>query len=464
MEDTFTLTRTELKGFFKCISKKFNIPYKTIALEYNAYLDSLSESENTTACSQSEPTTDVLDNTAAPVEEVVALTCVAVKKDKTVCGKKATVGDRCSIHKPKNSAVEKQAAPVEEVVALTCVAVKKDKTVCGKKATVGDRCSIHKPKNSAVEKQAAPVEEVVALTCVAVKKDKTVCGKKATVGDRCSIHKPKNSAVEKQAAPVEEVVALTCVAVKKDKTVCGKKATVGDRCSIHKPKNSEKEENKPNNPEIWGVLLSPRPEPTKIVYKIEMHPRLGLYWDRTGGTRFVFSKKTGKYVAIAKYTHMTLKLSESDIQLCEKFSLPYVVTDLKDLQPEYPDQITIDGEYDRIKFELENAEFERLAREAENSIVKVPVAEVPVAEVPVAEVPVAEVPVAEVPVAEVPVAEVPVAEVPVVEVPTKKSGRVKNLSIDPKKFPKHRKDVKTMDIVDSLKEIIIEPELEDTIV
>ena len=299
MEDTFTLTRTELKGFFKCISKKFNIPYKTIALEYNAYLDSLSESENTTACSQSEPTTDVLDNTAAPVEEVVALTCVAVKKDKTVCGKKATVGDRCSIHKPKNS---------------------------------------------------------------------------------------------------------------------------------------EKEENKPNNPEIWGVLLSPRPEPTKIVYKIEMHPRLGLYWDRTGGTRFVFSKKTGKYVAIAKYTHMTLKLSESDIQLCEKFSLPYVVTDLKDLQPEYPDQITIDGEYDRIKFELENAEFERLAREAENSIVKVPVAEVPV------------------------------AEVPVVEVPTKKSGRVKNLSIDPKKFPKHRKDVKTMDIVDSLKEIIIEPELEDTIV
>ena len=320
------------------------------------------------------------------------------------------------------------------------------------------------------------------MTCVAVKKDKTVCGKKATVGDRCNVHKPKNTAVEKEAAPVEEVVALTCVAVKKDKTVCGKKATVGDRCNVHKPKNTavEKEEKKPNNPEIWGVLLSPRPEPTKIVYKIEMHPRLGLYWDRTGGTRFVFSKKTGKYVAIAKYTHMTLRLSESDIKLCEKFSLPYVVTDLKDLQPEYPDQITIDGEYARIKFELENEEFERqrLAKEAAKTasvpVVEVPVSipavEVPAVEVPV-EVPAVEVPVVEVPV-EVPVVEVPVevpvsipaVEVPVVEVPTKTSGRVKNLSVDPKRLPKHRKDVKTMDIVDSLKEITVEPELEDTIV
>jgi hypothetical protein len=121
-------------------------------------------------------------------------------------------------------------------------------------------------------------------------------------------------------------------------------------------------------------------------------------------------------VAIAKYTHMTLKLSEKDVELCKKFGLAYAVTDLRDLQPEYPDQITIDGEYDRIKFELENEEFERQK-----------------------------------------LAEVP-APLPA------KPARVKNLSVDPKSFPKHRKDTKTMDIVDSLKEISVEPELEDSIV
>lgn len=311
---------------------------------------------------------------------------------------------------------------------------------------------------------------------------------------------------------VEEPVSATCVAVKKDKTVCGKKATVGDRCGVHKPRTAKastsKQDHGPAESRDINAQKEPAPSdqqddddnhPAVLAMRemrkkapLSVHRRLGLLWD-LHDTRFVFSKRPdGTLVVIARYDHTTRKLTDKDIEKCKEKSFQYAVTNLLDIRPEFPDEIDIDGEYDRIRFQVENDEYdERKAREAAEQLELPPPhrgaeqsAVAPTADGSAIPATFEEVSGRSVPeliglaaslglsnlgdvtdkrklvtdISNKILNPLPPPEVlPSVSAnaATEPAPRVKNLSQNPRKFPKKRKDTKAMDIVDALAEITL---------
>lgn len=423
----YDVTTQDLKQFMKKISSKFTIPYKDIVRVWNdmVEVENSATVEGGGNVAEPQPAIEAGEETVS-----VAATCGAVKKDKTVCGKKATVGDRCSAHKPRGS---KTTPAVAETPAVS--------------EAVGEILS-------------------VAATCVAVKKDKTVCGKKATVGDRCGVHKPRGAkACNNHSAPTAQ-------------------------------SNDEDDEKPSTAVRAYRECIKDKP------YTI--HPRLGLVWDQYG-TRFVFSRKfehgrvpdefsdrvptraelsawrqDGSLVVIARYRTQTAKLTASDVSECESRGLRCAVTNLLDIQPEFRKGIEIDGEFDRIRWQVENEEPQASTGYAP---VEGPVHsdETPQVETAPANVPQTH---AEVEALNIPeligmAASLGISDLGAVddkrvvaaEIATKvlESSclpcasahgpayvpKVKNLPSDPRKFPKKRRDTKTMDIVDAIKEITL---------
>ncbi len=130
MESITSITVTEFKSFMNHISKTFEIPIERLVTEW-------------------------VSHTPAVVAVTTSITCTAIKKDKTVCGKKAVDGDRCGIHKSKKKAIS-CVESTDTKSATSCTAIKKDKTVCSKKAVDGDRCTQHKKRTKKSKSVSSP--------------------------------------------------------------------------------------------------------------------------------------------------------------------------------------------------------------------------------------------------------------------------------------------------------------------
>jgi len=221
-----------------------------------------------------------------------------------------------------------------------------------------------------------------------------------------------------------EIIVSTCVAIKKDKTVCGRKVKDGEtKCSIHKSRSTTKKnesiEVSDNTDDLINSMnnLTVNPDINTVqTLNLSIHPRLGLYWDQKN-TRFVFYKKdTNEMIVIAKYTHTLVMIDDSDIIKCNNMKLKYVVTNLLDIIPQFPDKITIEGEFERVKTKclLESESNNTTTSNSEETNVTKSEQVIPI---------------------------------------------VKNIIKDTKMFP--RKNIQNMDIIDTINEVTVEPELED---
>ena len=505
-----TIDMSAFRAFMYTVSEKYNISYKALCQVWNDEIQPLNDDECRDVISKSKskakPTRQQDMESSGVCNESVIPTefCVTVKKDGSICGKNATIGNTCSVHKPRTKGAVKTSPEPETVQEMitsceiarappgTCDTVKKDGSICGKKATLGDKCGVHKPRNStnanaagsiaafACDPVCAPADAcettrtlLPSVTCIAVKKDGSICGKKATIGNVCGVHKsykgPAVKVVPEQVPLASETAcasAGTCIAVKKDGSICGKKATIGNVCGVHKsykgpavkvvpeqvPLASCEPDKEVVTKTCQGVTKSgkrcnaravcdgycklhrdqiPLPETKHVLKdvnldKLEVNPRLGLLFDRTN-SRFVFSKSTGNFVVIGRFSNRFTVLTEEDIQNCGLLGLEYKVVQMTELAPEFP--LIDDEEYTvRIPYFIE--------LDAQKSGGKSTVAE-PVVEQGAE----------------------PVVE-QVAEPPTG-GRRVKNLKKDPSHFPKASKNVSNLDIVSALEEII-EPVLTDS--
>ena len=119
MNNITSITVEEFKSFMEHVSKTFKIPMESLSTEW-----------------------DILNK-----EKDLVKTCVAIKKDKTICGKKATHYDKCSSHKKRVKPVQK-VLEEGQVVARSgdqdlCTFVKEDNRMCLKEANFTNRCGTH---------------------------------------------------------------------------------------------------------------------------------------------------------------------------------------------------------------------------------------------------------------------------------------------------------------------------------
>jgi hypothetical protein len=333
---TIDITIDDLKEFIKRVSVKFSIPKKELSLMWNELVTSEGLSEVAVAATENTQEQLVVEPSSS-----VSAGCVAIKKDKTVCGKPATHGDRCSVHKKKvPKAAPLKGEDIPEYQENTPEFIQKYVS----KQPSGD----------------APSQE----GCVAVKKDKTVCGKPATHGDRCSVHKKKVKSTPAQVSKdIDELSSLleamlpmsqglvdnvSISNIPQEVGLPENKASVNTMGGEDAPKESQSvEESTPTSSKKQQVTLT-------------MHQTLGLKWDWTldpskkenkySGTRFVFyTKNTEVPTVIAKYQERIKKLTEEDIQTCIDMGLAYQVTEIADIVNEYPIGEDGDFEYNRIK-------------------------------------------------------------------------------------------------------------------
>jgi hypothetical protein len=453
-----TIDMSAFKAFMYTVSEKYNISYKALCQVWNDEIQPLNDDECRDVISKSKskakPTRqqDMESSGVCNNSVISSEFCVTVKKDGSICGKNATIGNTCSVHKPRTKGAVKtslEPSPVQEMITSceiacaptgTCDTIKKDGSICGKKATFGDKCGVHKPRNrananAAIEPAALPSDPVCApadacettrtllpsVTCIAVKKDGSICGKKATIGNVCGVHKSYKGPAAKvvpEQVPItvceqdKEVETITCQGVTKSGKRCKARAVCDGYCKLHKDQIPL--------PETKHVLKD------VDLDKLEVNPRLGLLFDRTN-SRFVFSKSTGNFVVIGRFSNRFTVLTEEDIQNCGMLGLEYKVVQMTELAPEFP--LIDDEEYTvRIPYFIE---LDTQKSEGESTVVE------PVVE-PIVE---------------------QVVE-PIVEPPTT-ARRVKNLKKDPSHFPKASKNVSNLDIVGALEEII-EPVLTDS--
>jgi hypothetical protein len=124
MEGVTSITVKEFKSFIEHVSKTFKIPIESLSTEW----DNLKEKAN------------------------LVKACVAIKKDKTICGKKATAGAKCSLHKKRVKPIQKEVL-VQKVLEEGQVVVRsndqdlctfvEDNRMCLKEADCTNRCGAH---------------------------------------------------------------------------------------------------------------------------------------------------------------------------------------------------------------------------------------------------------------------------------------------------------------------------------
>lgn len=333
--ETIQITENELKMFMKAIASKFNLKYKDVAKVWNDMCDE-EDSSNVAESSEPQPQeVQVLESSNTEVTKVESSNTVneskcqaIVKKTGVQCTKPQKVGKYCSIHKNYDNSVSstKEIESLNTVVQSSimdpfkCEAiVKKTGVQCTKPQKVGKYCAIHKNYES-----------------------------KASTSETTEHDKPVAESI-----PDKMIAKITCQAKLKNGKLCGKKQSVGSQyCTTHKKKYDAEDikgETKGVIPEnsFFGTELA-----QKVITKLnyEMHPRLGLWWDRKA--RLVFYKENDEtYTCIAKFINTVYVLEQTDIDTCNNNNIPYRATNYNEIHPQYPDQITIDGEYDRIRYD-----------------------------------------------------------------------------------------------------------------
>jgi hypothetical protein len=337
-------TVADVKEFIKRVSTKFNISKKELTLVWN---------------------------------DLIALSSDALTMDASIE----------SVNVTKATPVEQQPLSLPKEKVSTCVAVKRDKTVCGKPATHEDRCSAHKKKvknvvSSSIKGEDIPeyqeptpafVQKFVHAGCVSVKKDKSVCGKPATHGDRCSVHKKKVKVTSKEVDALSSLLENVTITPQETQPLSEPVPPCLEICehtsceSAHPKGGREQPQDGSQGEHILNMSSSSHSSEVPLVKNkkevvLTMHPTLGLKWDWTfdpskpkdnySGTRFVFyTKNTAVPTVIAKYQERIKKLSTKDIQICQDMGLAYEVTEIQDIVNEYP--IDEEGvcEYERIKLQ-----------------------------------------------------------------------------------------------------------------
>jgi len=351
MSSTVIITSENVQQFISNVSSKFNISYDELMNMWN-------EQQTSNVI---QPAVEVV-NESTDVPEVSSGKCSGKTKKGTQCTKNAVSNGRCNLHKLEVPVVEQtvqsEVAKVQEVSSGKCTGKTKKGTQCTKNAISNGRCNLHKLEvqetlteqiaNNVVE--TVPDENNVPSNEFVVNNDmnptseptQDVTPVVTLVTNTTSEQQENVSATEQVTSSIETTVTISkddiCTSVTKKGKKCTKKSVSNGKCKTHQKVNDEVEE-------------EPKRElPTKLGPLI-VHYRLGLIWDQKV-TRFVFLKENGKCVVIGRYSTKLNYLTEEDISLIKSLNLTYKNVDFLTLEPQFPEKIEIQGEYQRIGEEV----------------------------------------------------------------------------------------------------------------